>query len=251
MKLHHVSFGSGPAVVFLGSIASSTDMWLPQLDALADRFQVIALDHPGHGKSAEPTAQPGSTTVADLADNVLQTLDSMQVDSFAVVGLSMGGAIAQHLAATSPRVTKAAFLCTATAFGGREKWEQRAQLTRAEGMAPMVDGVVGLWVSDAYATTHPATTHWYREMILSTSGEGYAHGADALGGWDNADELAKITCPVLTLAGADDQSTPPATVHAIADGVAGETTTVTVPGGHVPTLESADQVNRALADFLT
>ena len=95
-----------------------------------------------------------------------------------------------------------------------------------------------------------ADAHRNRAMICRTSGEGYAHGADALGCWDFASRLHRITCPVLTLAGADDQSTPPEVVHAIADKVSGPATTVTVPGGHVPTVESADAVNSALAEFL-
>lgn len=255
MILHHVEYPSrgedtGVPVVFLGSIASTTNMWLPQLDALSANHRVIALDHPGHGRSGKPDLPAGEATVSDLADNVLKTLTHLGVQEFAVVGLSMGGAIAQYLAATSSRVTRAAFLCTATSFGGREKWAERAQLTRSKGTEAMADNVVSLWLSEEYARTHPATRDWYRAMICRTSGEGYAHGADALGCWDFASRLHRITCPVLTLAGADDKSTPPEVVHAIAEKVSGPASTATVPGGHVPTLESADAVNEALAEFL-
>lgn len=252
MILHHVEYGSGPAIVLLGSIASTTDMWLPQLDALSATHRVIALDHRGHGHSPDPDNAPGTTTVADLATDVLDTLDHLGVEDFGVVGLSMGGAVAQYLAATSPRVNRAALLCTAAYFGGPEKWNPRSELTRAEGMAPMLEGVVGLWVTGAFRDAQPATTDWYRSMILSTRGTGYAAGADALAGWDFRERLSEITVPVLTLAGEEDESTPPATLQAIAEAVSGPVTSVTVsPGAHVPTYESAEQVNAALQKFFS
>lgn len=253
MQLNYVEYGrgnGGTPVVFLGSIASSTDMWLPQLDALSATHHVVAVDHRGHGLSADPEVEPFTTTIDDLANDVLETLDSIGVGDFAVVGLSLGGALAQYLTGTSNRVKKAAFLCTAAYFGGTEKWHPRSELTRAEGMAPMLDGVIGLWVTESFRETMPASTDFYKRMILSTRGVGYASCADALAGWDFRDRLSEITVPVLTLAGTEDESTPPAALQTIAEGVAGPVTSVEVsPGAHVPTLEAAEQVNAALLDF--
>lgn len=253
MILHHVEFGAehgGAPVVFLGSIASTTDMWLPQLDALSATRRVIALDHRGHGQSPDPDVEPGETTFDSLADDVLSTLDSLGVDAFEVVGLSLGGALAQYLAASSGRVQKAAFLCTAAYFGGTDKWRPRAELTRAEGMAPMVDGVVGLWFTRKFRESNPATTEFHRRMILSTRGVGYASCSDALARWDFRDRLGEITCPVLVLAGTEDESTPPSALQVIADGVGSDARYVEVsPGAHVPTIEAPEQVNAALLDF--
>lgn len=255
MKLHHVDYGrhhGGTPIVFLGSIASTTDMWLEQLDHLSDTFHVIALDHRGHGLSPDPDVEPYATTIDDLAADVLETLDAAGVEKFHVVGLSLGGALAQYLAATSGRVERAAFLCTAAYFGGPDKWRPRSDLTREQGMAPMLDGVVGLWVTGRYRETNPATTDWYRAMITSTRGAGYASCADALAGWDFRGRLAEITVPVLTLAGDEDESTPPSALDAIADGVAGDATRVVVaPGAHVPTREAAADVNAALRAHFT
>lgn len=109
--LHAVDFGPRTAhpVVFLGSIASTVDMWVPQLDSLSTEFRAIAIDHRGHGLSPDPEVAPGETTVDDLAADVLETLDSLGVGEFSVVGLSLGGAIAQVLAASSARVKKRHF----------------------------------------------------------------------------------------------------------------------------------------------
>ncbi len=253
MILHSVSYGpsdDAEPIVFLGSIASTTDMWLPQLDALSKTRRVIALDHRGHGLSPDPTEAPGETTFDHLADDVLGTLDELGVDTFQVVGLSLGGAIAQYLALTSPRVTRAGFLCTAAYFGGPEKWNPRAELTRAQGLEPMADGVIDFWLTKDFQDAHPATTAAYRNMVVSTRGSGYASCSDALAHWDIRDRLSEITVPVLALAADSDQSTPPDTVKVIAEGVSGEVTYVEVsPGAHVPTIESPEQVTKALVDF--
>lgn len=253
MILHSVSHGAehgGEPIVFLGSIASTTDMWLPQLDALSAGHHVIALDHRGHGGSPDPDVAPGETTFDDLADDVLSTLDSLGVDRFHVVGLSLGGAIAQYLALTSPRVVSAAFLCTAAYFGGPEKWNPRAELTRAQGLEPMADGVIDFWLTQGFQEAHPATTAAYRRMVTSTRGAGYASCSDALAHWDVRERLAEITVPVLALAAVDDQSTPPAALKEIADGVTGPVTYVKVsPGAHVPAIEVPEQVNKALLEF--
>lgn len=95
--LHSVRYGSGSTtVVFLGSLGSIVDMWLPQLDALSHDATVIALDHRGHGRSPIGTG-PGS--IKALADASLATLNSLNVESFHLVGISLGGAVAQYLAA--------------------------------------------------------------------------------------------------------------------------------------------------------
>lgn len=251
--LAYQDFGPRDArpVVFTGSIASTTDMWLPQLDALASEYRVIAIDHPGHGASPDPVGGPGTATIGGLAADALATLDEAGVGDFDVVGLSLGGAIAQHLAAKSGRVGKAVFMCTGAYMGGPDVWLPRAAQTRAHGIAPRVDGAVELWVTQAFQRSRPATTDALRRMIASTRGAGYAACADALAGWDFRGELGEITCPVLTVAGPEDTSTPPEVVHAIAEGAGGEAQSVTLStGGHVPTVEVPGEVNEVLRGFL-
>ncbi len=248
--LHHVTYGSGEdTVVLLGSIGSTTDMWLPQLDALSENFRVIALDHRGHGGSP---VIPGPASIENLATDVLETLDTLHVENFAVVGLSLGGAVAQYLAATSPRVTRAALLCTSPKFGTRDSWLERAAATRAAGVESLADAVVGRWFSPGFLESRPATTAHYRAMIASCDDEGYASCCEALADWDFTERLGEITVPVLTVAGGDDPATPPEVLQGIADGVSGPARAeVLTPGAHVPTVERPDELNALLKDFLT
>lgn len=243
--LHHVSYGTNDksTVVLLGSIGSNTDMWLPQLDALSHEHRVIALDHRGHGGSP---VIPGPASIADLADDVLKTLDSLGIEDFKVAGLSLGGSVAQYLAATSSRVTHAAFLCTSPKFGEPAGWHERAAASRTAGVASLADAIVGRWFSPGFLKDKPATSWHYRQMIAGTDNEGYASCCDALAGWDFTQRLGEITVPVLTIAGADDPSTPPEVLQGIADGVKDGHLVVVSPGAHVPTVEQPEAVNEAL-----
>lgn len=244
--LHSVSYGtSDNTLVFIGSLGSTTDMWLPQLDALHKDFRVIAVDHRGHGLSE---LIEGTPTVADLAQDVLDTLDDLGVGNFGVIGLSLGGAVAQYLAATSDRVTKAAFMCTAAKFGEPQGWLDRATACRENGTGSLSEAVIQRWFSPTWLENNPASREHFEAMVASTPSEGYALCCEALATWDFTDRLGEITVPVLTIAGADDPSTPPATVQIIADGVGGESRAeVLSPAAHVPTVERPNEVNELLA----
>ena len=237
-------------VVLLGSLGSTTEMWLPQLDGLSDRRRVIALDHRGHGRS--PATPDGDTgpTVPDLAADVLHTLDGLGVGRFAVVGLSLGGAIAQYLAATSGRVDRAVFICTAAKFGEPSGWVDRAHTARTDGVGALADAVVARWFSPSFLETRPATTAHFRAMIAATPDEGYAACCDALSQWDFISRLGEITVPTLVVAGEHDPSTTPETVKVVADGVAGASYVVLSPAAHLPNLEQPDTVNTLIRGFL-
>lgn len=243
--LHSVSYGtSDNTLVFIGSLGSTTDMWLPQLDALHKDFRVIAVDHRGHGLSE---LIEGTPTVADLAQDVLDTLDDLGVGNFGVIGLSLGGAVAQYLAATSDRVTKAAFMCTAAKFGEPQGWLDRAAACRENGTGSLSEAVIQRWFSPTWLENNPASREHFEAMVAGTPSEGYALCCEALATWDFTDRLGEITVPVLTIAGADDPSTPPATVQIIADGVANGRAEVLSPAAHVPTVERPNEVNELLA----
>ncbi|WKD57170.1 3-oxoadipate enol-lactonase 2 [Corynebacterium capitovis DSM 44611] len=252
--LHAAEFGpadSAQTVVLLSSIATTHEAWAKQIPVLERDYRVIALDHLGHGQSPRSDAEPGQTTIDDLAANVLATLDTLDVDRFTLVGLSLGGAIALYLSATSPRVERAVFCSTATFLGGEQRWRERTTMARNGGMSELADGMVTSWFTDGYRYTHTDAVDAVREMILGIDPEGYAQNGDALAHWDFASRLGDITCPVLTIAGESDRTSGPDKLAQIADGVSGRAEKVVVkPGSHQSALENPDDFNAALTAFL-
>lgn len=193
MKLHHVSDGDGPCVVFIGSLGSDVSMWEPQLPALRG-FTTIRVDLPGHGASSLP--EPGFT-VQDIADAVCELVD----ESASYVGLSLGGVVAMCIAANA-EVDRLVLACTKPVFPPREQWLERAELVRREGMTAVADAVLQRWFTNGV----PAR---YREMLLACPPEGYARCCEALAVADLSADLARIVAPTLVIAGAHDPTVIP------------------------------------------
>ena len=225
-------------VVLCGSLGSTSAMWAPQLPALQGR-RVVTVEHPGHGGAPVTDVQ----AVDDLAAHVLEEAGA---DTFSFVGLSLGGAVGMRLALDAPdRVERLVLACTAARFGEPEAWYERAATVREHGLAAIADAVLARWFTPGYGDVGR-----FREMFLSIDAEGYARCCEALACWDVRDELAAIAAPTLVVAGADDPSTPPATVEVVAAAVPGARFEVVAGAAHLVNVERADEFNRLLEEHL-
>lgn len=109
-KLCYCVTGSGPPVLMIQGAGMHGDGWLPQIDGLADQFLCLRFDNRGMGKS-QPFGAP--ITIEQMAEDAAVIMDAVGWPSAHVVGHSMGGLIAQHLAISQPaRVRSLALLCT-------------------------------------------------------------------------------------------------------------------------------------------
>ena len=217
-----------PPLVLLCSLGSTVDMWTPQRRDLAGGYRVISLDTRGHGGSPVPD---GPCAVADLAADVLETLDDLGVERASFAGVSLGGAIAQAIALGAPeRVATLVLLCTSARFGDPEPWHERAATVRAGGVGAVADAVVARWFTPRYAQAEPATVDAMRSMISATPAAGYAACCEAIAGWDVISALGAVSAPTLVIAGAEDPATPPAHAEVIAS---------TVPGARLEVLDDA------------
>ncbi|MDI9914921.1 3-oxoadipate enol-lactonase [Rhodococcus sp. IEGM 1379] len=234
-----------PAVVFLGSLGSDLSMWQSQIHALSNRFRVIAVDHRGHGQSPVPA---GPYTVADLGGDVITLLNYLELESAHLVGLSLGGAVSQWVAAHHPtRVDTLTLLCTSSQFAPAQPWIDRAEAVRTDGIASIAEAVVGRWFTAGLAEHDPELVARHIAMVKATPDEGYAACCEALSVWDGRADLARIVAPTLLIAGEQDVPTPPATVAAIADGIADSVMHVVNPGAHLANVEQAGRVTKLIA----
>jgi 3-oxoadipate enol-lactonase len=227
-------------VVLCGSLGSTSAMWEPQLPALRQRFDVVPIDHPGHGGAAV-------TEVRDVGDLARRVLEQVDAERFSFVGLSLGGAIGMRLALdAADRIERIGLVCTSPRFGPPEMWEERAALVRAEGLEAVVDAVLERWFTPSFPDARR-----YREMFLSTDAEGYARCCDALAGWDVRGEIAAINAPTLVVSGADDPSAPPEHGELLASRIPGARLEILENARHLANVECADEVNRLLVEHLT
>jgi 3-oxoadipate enol-lactonase/4-carboxymuconolactone decarboxylase len=235
--------GAGELLVVLASLGGSHEDWRAAAELLADRWQVVGIDHPGHGASAlaeDPFA------IEDLAAGVLDAVDALGHERFAIAGLSLGGAVAQELAITWPqRLSGVAVLCSAPRIGEPSGWRDRAVVVRRSGTGSLVGGLAERWFTPAFTAADPDTVGRVLAGVAATDDESYALCCEALGGWDVRDRIAGLTVPVLAVRGEHD---PVATAEAMRPLVqAPGVTSVVLPGvRHQAAVEAPDAVAAAL-----
>lgn len=238
----------GAAVILLGSLGSDRSMWDPQVAALRPRFDVIAVDTRGHGHS--PVVD-GPYTVAELAGDVVALLDDLGIERAHIVGLSLGGAIAQHLAITSPqRIESLVLCCTAARFGEPQPWLERAATVRARGTGAIAAAVVDRWFTPELAGRDPELIARMVDLVTSTPDEGYAACCDALAAWDSRADLGRIVAPTLVIGGAQDPAVSVATITELADGIVGSRLEILSPGAHLASYERAGATSELIIEHL-
>ncbi|WP_029918624.1 3-oxoadipate enol-lactonase [Nevskia soli] len=236
-----------PWLLLCNSLGASSDMWRPQVAALAAQFRVLRYDRRGHGRSSTPA---GPYTIEDLAGDALAVLDHAGAERAHFCGLSMGGLVGQWLALNAPQRIERLVLCsTAAKIGTAEGWMARIGQVHAHGLQEIADGSVLRWFTPAFREREPAAVNEVRQQLLATSPEGYAACCGVLIDADFRADLGRIKAPTLAIAGIDDPVTPPADLRSIAGGVP-DGRQIDLPGAHLCNIESPSQFNAAVLDFL-
>ncbi|MEO7199863.1 MAG: alpha/beta hydrolase [Dokdonella sp.] len=243
-----------PTVVFIHGVLNDHSVWILQSRWFAHHgFNVLAVDLPGHCKSAG--APPAS--VEEGARFVLALLDAAGIDNAALVGHSFGSLIALETAAQAPeRVTHLALVGTAYPMGVSPALLE-SSLNDPERAIALVNTFSQSTLAPPPSTLGPGTWLYgasralMRRVLASNREANVFHiGFKACNDYANGEAaMAAVRCPVLFLLGKDDQMTPPrATKLLIAK--AQHSKVVTVRAGHALMSEAPDAVLDALRHFL-
>ena len=241
--------GEGEAVLLLHGLGGSRTAWRPQLEGLTARHRVVAWDLPGYGASAP---LDGPLTFPALADAVARLLDALGNDRAHVVGLSMGGMIAQHAALHHPdRVRSVALLSTSPAFGldgtRPEDW-RAARLAPLDAGRQPGDDAVGVITAIAGPDISPAAVAEQVAAMGRITGAALRRAVDCLVTHDLRGRLGEVSLPALVMNGALDRETPPGYGQALADALAVATFRVLPGAGHLLPAEAPEVVNAALVE---
>jgi 3-oxoadipate enol-lactonase len=235
-----------PPLLMLHSLGTSLHVWDRPATLLARGRRLIRPDLRGHGLTSVPT---GPYTIEAMAHDALALLDARGIERIAVCGLSIGGAIAQALAALAPARVSALILCdTAMHFPPPALWHERARIARTHGMEPLVAPVLARWVTPAFQDDPEA--EGLRAMLRRTAPEGYAAAAEALAHADLRASTAQLRLPTLVLVGEHDAATPPSAAAAIAAAIPGARMAALAGAAHLPTVERPADVADAISAFL-
>ena len=248
--VHHAVAGdpSLPAMVFANSLGTDLRVWDALLPHLAGRFRLVRYDQRGHGLT-DLGAEPFGIDL--LADDLAALLDGLGVGRAVVVGLSIGGMIAQRLAAARPELVRALVLMdTAHRIGTAETWRARIEAVEAGGIAGIADAILERWFAAGFRATRPDELAGWRNMLVRTPEEGYLGCCAALRDADLTAATRALRVPTLCLVGEEDGATPPALVRELAGLIAGARFHVVPEAGHLPCVERPDAVAAAIDGFI-
>ena len=169
--LYSTGFGSGPVLVFIHGFLESSTMW-EALPLRTLRHQCIFIDLPGHGKSALENT-PEEPSICWMADQVISTLEDLGINSFSIVGHSMGGYVALEIKRLTPGCRKVVLLNSNFWTDGEQKKKDRVRV------ASLVLKAKNLFIREAIPHLfHDLIKH--EEVILSLASEAKKMEASAI-----------------------------------------------------------------------
>ena len=229
-----------PVVVLSNSLGTTSEMWDPQVPALAERYRVVRYDTRGHGEAPVPN---GPYSLDDLGGDAIALLDRLGTDRVHFVGLSLGGMTGMWLGINAPeRIDRLVVMCTSAMLAKEHDWPARAKLVREQGTGAVAQPSIERWFTPGFVEANPDVVSKLRATLADTSPEGYAACCDAIAGMDLVDALEGVTAPTLVIAGRQDPATPPPHAERIAE---------RIPGARLELVDAAHLANIELADEVT
>jgi 3-oxoadipate enol-lactonase len=241
-------------VIFLHGLGATKEVWAPQIARFSQDYHAIAWDMRGYGGSDDFDGPIRFAT--DVADDLLRVLAAANVASAHLVGLSMGGFIAQCFYHRYPdRVRSLVLADSFESFPRLLSPERLAGFLKArrdpllQGSSPSdlaQETAAALLASDA----DPTARSRFVAILSSMRPAAYIKAMEALAREDSIARPATICVPTCVLVGEEDRLTPPASCRALADEIQGSEFHAILHAGHMTSLEQPDMFNRIVRDFL-
>jgi 3-oxoadipate enol-lactonase len=244
--------GQGPAVVLVHGIGSSRKKWDPQIDALVDAgFRALRFDLRGCGESVAPE---GDHAMPHFLSDLIGFVDALALDSFHLVGHSLGGMIAQRYVIQHPARVRSLVLVSTTSHNGRRAtaFARLMVLLSERGFDTVMNDPA--LRTRAEATLEEAFPGGVALSMLRAGLEKASPSrADAWRAcidFSAKDDLAVVTCPALVAHGTADLLIPFRAGELVHQAIPGSEWLVEEGAGHSLPRERAESFNRVLIDFL-
>ena len=239
----------GSPLLLLHPLGSDRSFWDDTVIAL-DGIDTVALDLPGHGTAAP---LPEGSGISDFVEAVVGAIEVSGRERFHVAGMSLGGLVAQELAARhSDLVDRLVLIDTVATYPEpmRAMWRERADIARRNGLAELADPMEVMWFSERFRVDNEHIVKKSRELFLAMDPEGYARACCALESTDTTACVADIQAPTLLVCGSEDL--PPFREAAIwlNEQITGSELTWLKGAKHAAVLEQSAGFAAALRTFL-
>jgi pimeloyl-ACP methyl ester carboxylesterase len=252
INLYYEEYGTGEPVVLIMGFTVSSVGWRWNISDFAKHFRVIAFDNRGVGQSDKPNVPYSMTT---FADDTAGVLDSLDIKTAHVFGISMGGMIAQEFALRHPQRVKTLIL-GCTNCGGPQ-----AVLSKDPDVLNLLANIASVDVQQAaLIMTKVAVTPWFLQKRMDvllqlnqlsaqhpTPQHGMVCQMQAIQGHDTYERLPQITVPTLVITGKEDGLVPPENSVTLAQRIPNADLTLLSNASHLFNIE----LPRATAEVVT
>jgi 3-oxoadipate enol-lactonase len=240
-----------PVVLLLHGLGADGTSWSLQLPALSQAgFRPLAPDVPGFGGSPYDGTGWNIRRVARQMAGLLGELGSGPAD---IVGLSMGGVIAQQLALDFPQLTRKLVLVSTFSvlrpqdMSGWMYFIRRAAAVLTQGPEAQAQLVARRVFPNPQ---DQPLREMYLAIVARADRRAYRRAMAALGLFDSRKRLREISVPTLVVTGADDSTVGPARQKLLMQGITGARQVVITEAGHAVSVDQAEQFNQVLLGFL-
>jgi len=248
VRLHYEIEGDGQTVVLLHAVGLDLTGWEAQVEPLTRHFRVLRVDLRGHGHSDVP---PPPYTLEKFADDVHGLLDALRLAPAHVIGLSLGGMVAQTLALDYPKAVRSLVLADTNSTlppEARPAMIERGEAAKREGMAAVVESTLGRWFTPGFMGSEVVAR--CRARLLSDDVQGWAASWRAISELNTEPRLKEIRVPTLVITGEADAAAPVARAQAMAGLIPGARLEILPGAPHMAPLERPDLFNATVIEFL-
>ncbi len=256
-RIYYEVRGSGPPLALVEGLGYAMWMWILQIEDLSRDHKVIVFDNRGVGKSDKPQYL---YTMDLFAEDLKAVLDSTGTDSAHVLGVSMGGMIAQQFALKYPQRVRSLIL-VATHHGGRDIDPPPEETVRAMFGPPpphiknerdlyryrMSYAFSKEWIESNRDLLERLIEHRIREPQPY---EAYINQAMAVAGFDASASISRIECPVLIINGENDRVVPVSNAFKLHSKIKGSSLVIFRGAGHVVNIERSAVFNSIVRSFI-
>lgn len=244
--------GAGPVVVFAHALGCDQSIWDGVIDALGSGQATLTYDLRGHGASGPIDRGQGPLTVAALGSDLIALIEALELTEVILCGVSIGGMIAQQVAAVRPDLIRGLILSnTAARIGSAARWEERIDTVQKQGLPAIADDILEQWFAPDFRPAHPDAWAGHKAMLRRNDPLAYIEACGALRDADLANTTSEIALPTTCISGSADGSVPPEQVAELAGRIKGARHITLDGSGHLPCLDAPAAVADIIRDLIT